>query len=65
MPMAIGKIYSFENFELVKVNVFDIIKNSCCLLEYPIKETIWSPEVLLISVGQRYHYVLIKNLKNG
>ena len=41
MPMAIDKIDSFETFEQVNVNVFQYHKNSCCLLEYPRKDTIW------------------------
>ena len=63
MPMAIDKIESFETFEQVNVNVFPYHKKQLLPLRVSKKRYDLVLDVLLISDGQRYHYVLIKNLE--
>ena len=63
MPMAIDKIDSFETFEQVNENVFRYHIKQLLPLRVSKKRYDLVLDVLLISDGQRYHYVLIKNLE--
>ena len=64
MPMPIDKISVFERCNEVKVNVFRYEKKSL----YPSRVSKHDPDfvvdLLLITDGERYHYVLITDLVN-
>ena len=64
MPMPIDKISVFERCNEVKVNVFRYEKKSL----YPFRVSKHDPDfvvdLLLITDGERYHYVLITDLVN-
>ena len=60
---AVEKIDSFEKFEQVNVNVFRYHKKQLLLLRVSKKRYNFVIDLLLISDGQRFHYVLIKDLE--
>ena len=63
LPMAIDKIDLFETFEHLNVKVFRYHKKQLLCLKIFKKRYDLAEDVILISDGQRYHYVLIYNLE--
>ena len=64
MPMAFNQIPRFENLNKVQVNVFRYQKKDLIPLRISKRQELpFILDLLLLSDGQAYHYVLIKDLK--
>ena len=64
MPMGFNDIPRFENLNIVQVNVFRYQKKGLIPLRISKKQDFpFILDLLLLSDGQAYHYVLIKDLK--
>ena len=64
MPMPIDKISAFERCNEVKVNVFRYEKKSLYPFRISKHNSDFVADLLLITDGERYHYVLITDLVN-
>ena len=62
MPMSIDNIKSFEVQNDVSINIFRYEKKSLYPFRISKFKSDFIVDMLLLSNGQRYHYVLIKNL---
>ena len=64
MPMAFNQVLSFENLNKVQVNVFRYRKKDFIPLQISERQELpFMLDLLLLSDGQAYHYLLIKDLK--
>ena len=64
MPMPIDKISAFERCNEVKVNILRYEKESMYPIRFSKHNSDFVVDLLLITDGERYHYVLITDLVN-